>query len=207
MCSQGESQYSSVSGNLVVFLVAEYGLSRASHQYDNKTPAIRWNIASCPFTLALLATLTLSRRSRNKMDDGSQFDPRQFVGKHKLSLPCPSLCISLPVVKRNAAQLHKNVNKAGVTLRAHLKTNKVRSWISYLPQLTKFQTTEVTRIMLGNSLSKVAISTLREADGIEPLIAEGTVRDVHSHHPSTNRANSESRFCGLFQLVHQSCLD
>ncbi|KAK4497620.1 hypothetical protein PRZ48_010273 [Zasmidium cellare] len=90
-------------------------------------------------------------------------DPRQFIGKHKLSLPSPSLCISLPIVKNNAAQLHDNISKAGVTMRAHLKTNK---------------TTEVTRIMLGNVSKKVAISTLPEAQGLKSLIADGTVNDV-----------------------------
>lgn len=141
------------------------------------------------------------------MEEKFRYDPRQFVGRHKLSLPSPSLCISLPVVKRNAAKLHEDVNKAGVMLRAHLKTNKVRSWIRHLTQLMTVQTIEVTRIMLSNTSNKVAISTLREADGIEPLIADGTIRDVCSQQPSTNRAYHQYRSSGPFQSVHQCYLD
>ena len=49
----------------------------------------------------------------------------QHIGKHKLQLPSPSLCISLPVVEKNVRKLHENVAAAGVNFRAHVKTNKV----------------------------------------------------------------------------------
>jgi hypothetical protein len=49
-----------------------------------------------------------------------------YIGKHKSSLPSPSLCLSLPVIKANARIFHENIEKCGIDYRAHVKTNKVR---------------------------------------------------------------------------------
>ncbi|EXJ81571.1 hypothetical protein A1O1_07635 [Capronia coronata CBS 617.96] len=88
---------------------------------------------------------------------------QQFIGKHKSELPSPSLCLSLPVMKRNARSFHEKVKKSGVDFRAHVKTNKTEA---------------VSRILLGDVTSKVIISTLREARGLDSLITEGVVKDL-----------------------------
>lgn len=52
-------------------------------------------------------------------------DLQQYLGKHKSALPSPSLCLSLPVIERNAQSFHEKVKAAGVDFRAHVKSNKV----------------------------------------------------------------------------------
>ncbi|KAK4942331.1 hypothetical protein LTR10_017938 [Elasticomyces elasticus] len=66
-------------------------------------------------------------------------------------------------MKRNAQTFHEKVKKSGVDFRVHVKTNK---------------TSTVSRMLLGNVTSKVIVSTLREARGLDSLIEEGVVKDL-----------------------------
>ncbi|GKT56672.1 alanine racemase [Colletotrichum tofieldiae] len=93
--------------------------------------------------------------------DYSLQNHRSFIGSKALDLPSPSLVLSLPVIKKNIERLHQDVEKAGVTLRPHVKTLK---------------SLEVTRLMLGNGkFKKTVASTLSEIRGLLPLAEEGAV--------------------------------
>ncbi|KAF4124655.1 D-serine ammonia-lyase [Geosmithia morbida] len=82
-----------------------------------------------------------------------------YVGKPVSQLPTPSFIISLPIVKRNIARLHCDVEKLGIGFRPHVKTLK---------------TIEVTRMMLANGRYRSAVaSTLAEIRGLLPLVQEG----------------------------------
>ncbi|KAK2033586.1 alanine racemase domain-containing protein [Colletotrichum zoysiae] len=97
------------------------------------------------------------------MDYSSQ-NHRSLVGSKASDLPSPSLVLSLPVIKKNIEKLHQDVEKAGVTLRPHVKTLK---------------SLEVTRLMLGNGkFKKTVASTLSEIRGLLPLAEEGNLDEV-----------------------------
>lgn len=67
--------------------------------------------------------------------DHSAEHHRSYVGKPVSALPTPSFIVSLPIVKKNIARLHQDVDKLGIGFRPHVKTLKV----SISPQpLTKF---------------------------------------------------------------------
>jgi hypothetical protein len=57
---------------------------------------------------------------------------QSYVGKHKSELPSPSLCLSLPIVQENARVFHENVEKSGLEFRAHVKSNKVSTYLVFL---------------------------------------------------------------------------
>ncbi|KAJ0305938.1 hypothetical protein COL5a_002741 [Colletotrichum fioriniae] len=89
---------------------------------------------------------------------------RSFIGSKVTDLPTPSFVLSLPTIKKNIERLHQDVEKAGVTLRPHVKTLK---------------SLEVTRLMLGNGKYKrVVASTLSEIRGLLPLAEEGILKEV-----------------------------
>lgn len=50
---------------------------------------------------------------------------KSFIGLPVSSLPTPSLVISKPVIERNIAQLHQDVEATGLAFRPHVKTLKV----------------------------------------------------------------------------------
>ncbi|KAH7137490.1 putative serine dehydratase domain-containing protein [Dactylonectria estremocensis] len=82
-----------------------------------------------------------------------------FIGKPISELPTPSFVISLPVLKQNIANLHRDVEKLGISFRPHVKTLK---------------TIEVTRLMLaGGKYRSIVASTLPEIRGVLPLVKEG----------------------------------
>ncbi|CCF47817.1 hypothetical protein CH063_16049, partial [Colletotrichum higginsianum] len=56
--------------------------------------------------------------------DYSLQNHRSFIGSKASDLPSPALILSLPVIKKNIERLHQDVEKAGVTLRPHVKTLK-----------------------------------------------------------------------------------
>ncbi|KAK2052672.1 alanine racemase domain-containing protein [Colletotrichum caudatum] len=96
--------------------------------------------------------------------DYSLQNHRSLVGSKASDLPSPSLVLSLPVIKKNIEKLHRDVEKAGVTLRPHVKTLK---------------SLEVSRLMLGNGKFKKAVaSTLSEIRGLLPLAEEGNLDEV-----------------------------
>ncbi|KDN64306.1 putative alanine racemase domain-containing protein [Colletotrichum sublineola] len=96
--------------------------------------------------------------------DYSLQNHRSLIGSKASDLPTPSLVLSLPVIKKNIEKLHEDVEKAGVTLRPHVKTLK---------------SLEVTRLMLGNGkFKKTVASTLSEIRGLLPLAEEGILDEV-----------------------------
>ncbi|EXF79262.1 alanine racemase domain-containing protein [Colletotrichum fioriniae PJ7] len=96
--------------------------------------------------------------------DYSLQNHRSFIGSKVTDLPTPSFVLSLPTIKRNIERLYQDVEKAGVTLRPHVKTLK---------------SLEVTRLMLGNGKYKrVVASTLSEIRGLLPLAEEGILEEV-----------------------------
>ncbi|EPS40843.1 hypothetical protein H072_5282 [Dactylellina haptotyla CBS 200.50] len=86
-----------------------------------------------------------------------------YIGGPRSSLPTPSLCVSLPTIKRNCDIFHRSLEGLDISFRAHVKTHK---------------TAEVTRIELGPNHHSVITSTIREIRGLQPLIEEGVVTDV-----------------------------
>lgn len=50
---------------------------------------------------------------------------RDYIGRPIAELPTPSLIVSLPIVERNIAALHKDVETLGIDFRPHVKTLKV----------------------------------------------------------------------------------
>ncbi|KAK6541939.1 hypothetical protein TWF694_007712 [Orbilia ellipsospora] len=86
-----------------------------------------------------------------------------YIGGHRSSLPTPSLCVSLPTIKRNCDIFHKSLEGLDISFRAHVKTHK---------------TVEVTRIELGANHHAVITSTIREIRGLKPLVDEGVVTDI-----------------------------
>ncbi|KAK6344345.1 hypothetical protein TWF696_007984 [Orbilia brochopaga] len=86
-----------------------------------------------------------------------------YIGNHRTSLPTPSLCLSLPTIKRNCDIFLKSLHGLDIGFRAHVKTHK---------------TIEVTRMELGSDYHAVVTSTIREIRGLKPLIDDGTVTDV-----------------------------
>ncbi|KAM0815784.1 putative Serine dehydratase domain-containing protein [Seiridium cardinale] len=84
---------------------------------------------------------------------------KSYIGKPISLLPTPSLIVSLPIIKKNIAALHKDVEDLGIGFRPHVKTLK---------------TTEITRLMIGEGKYKSAIaSTLAEIRGLLPLCLYG----------------------------------
>ncbi|KAF6817832.1 alanine racemase [Colletotrichum sojae] len=97
------------------------------------------------------------------MDYGLQ-NHRSFIGTKASDLPSPALILSLPAIKKNVETLHRDVEKAGVSFRPHVKTLK---------------STEVTRMMLGNGKHrKTVASTLSEIRGLLPLAKEGILDEI-----------------------------
>ncbi|GJD04259.1 alanine racemase [Colletotrichum higginsianum] len=96
--------------------------------------------------------------------DYSLQNHRSFIGSKASDLPSPALILSLPVIKKNIERLHQDVEKAGVTLRPHVKTLK---------------SLEVTRLMLGDGkFKKTVASTLSEIRGLLPLAKEGILDEA-----------------------------
>jgi D-serine deaminase-like pyridoxal phosphate-dependent protein len=50
---------------------------------------------------------------------------KSFIGKPASELPTPAFVISLPVLKQNIDNLHRDVEKLGIRFRPHVKTLKV----------------------------------------------------------------------------------
>lgn len=50
-----------------------------------------------------------------------------WIGTKVVDLPTPSLVVSKPVVERNIAKLHEDVEAAGVGFRPHVKTLKANN--------------------------------------------------------------------------------
>ncbi|PGH21483.1 hypothetical protein AJ80_03151 [Polytolypa hystricis UAMH7299] len=83
---------------------------------------------------------------------------RSYIGKPALDLPTPSLVISRSTLERNIKKLHDDVENLGLMFRPHVKTLK---------------SAEVTRMMLaGGRYRKAIASTLREIEGLVPLVKE-----------------------------------
>lgn len=51
---------------------------------------------------------------------------RSYIGRPISELPTPSLVVSLPVLEKNIASLHKDVEELGIGFRPHVKTLKVK---------------------------------------------------------------------------------
>lgn len=86
----------------------------------------------------------------------------RFRGAHLASLPTPSAVLDRSVVARNCTRLAAAL--AGVRLRPHTKTHK---------------TLEVTRLQLaGLGHGDVIVSTVREAEALEPLVHAGVVSGI-----------------------------
>ena len=49
-----------------------------------------------------------------------------YIGSHRSSLPTPSLCFSLPTIKRNCDIFQSSLEGLNILFRAHVKTHKVR---------------------------------------------------------------------------------
>lgn len=90
-------------------------------------------------------------------------NPEEFIGKRRQDLPTPSIIIDKKKVTKNSLRMQEQVAELGISLRHHVKTHK---------------STEATRIVLGKNCHNVIVSTLAEARGLAPLIADGTVRDI-----------------------------
>jgi D-serine ammonia-lyase len=58
------------------------------------------------------------------MDHGLQHR-KEFEGQDASTLPCPSVVLSLPIIKKNIAEVHRDVEAAGIGFRPHVKTLKV----------------------------------------------------------------------------------
>ncbi|KAJ3042924.1 hypothetical protein HDV00_006231 [Rhizophlyctis rosea] len=86
-----------------------------------------------------------------------------YIGKHRSTLPTPSVCVSLPTIQRNCDIFLKSLEGTNFDFRAHVKTHK---------------TPEVTKLMLGGRYRSVITSTVREIRGLRPLIDDGAVTDV-----------------------------
>lgn len=86
----------------------------------------------------------------------------RFRGARLASLPTPSAVLDRSVVARNCTRLAAAL--AGVRLRPHTKTHK---------------TLEVTRLQLaGLGHGDVIVSTVREAEALEPLVHAGVVSGI-----------------------------
>ncbi|KAK7420424.1 hypothetical protein QQZ08_010411 [Neonectria magnoliae] len=82
-----------------------------------------------------------------------------YIGEPTTELPTPSFVVNLPVLKQNIENLHRDVEKLGISFRPHVKTLK---------------TLEVTRLMLGEGKYRgIVASTLAEIRGVLPLAKEG----------------------------------
>ncbi|KAF3023090.1 hypothetical protein E8E14_013279 [Neopestalotiopsis sp. 37M] len=91
---------------------------------------------------------------------------KDYIGRPIAELPTPSLIVSLPIVERNIAALHKDVETLGIDFRPHVKTLK---------------TLEITRMMLGNGKYRsVVASTLAEIRGLLPLVKEGQLDELEA---------------------------
>ncbi|KAL2753480.1 hypothetical protein ACRALDRAFT_2126225 [Sodiomyces alcalophilus JCM 7366] len=87
-----------------------------------------------------------------------------FIGSSVSDLPTPALVISRPVVERNIAQLHEDVDAMGIAFRPHVKTLK---------------SVEVTRMMLGGGKHrKIVGSTVADIEGLLPLVQEGILDEA-----------------------------
>ncbi|CAZ85988.1 unnamed protein product [Tuber melanosporum] len=89
----------------------------------------------------------------------------EYIGQKIHMLPTPSAVISRPVLEKNCSRVLQAVDALSVGFRPHVKTHK---------------TVEVSRLQLGREArgGKVVISTVREAEGLGPLIMEGVVKDI-----------------------------
>jgi D-serine deaminase-like pyridoxal phosphate-dependent protein len=51
---------------------------------------------------------------------------KKYLNRPATDLPTPALIISRPVLERNVARLHSDVEKLGIAFRPHVKTLKAR---------------------------------------------------------------------------------
>ncbi|PWW78182.1 hypothetical protein C7212DRAFT_281106 [Tuber magnatum] len=89
----------------------------------------------------------------------------EYIGQKIHKLPTPSAVISRPVLEKNCSRVLQAVDALSVGFRPHVKTHK---------------TVEISRLQLGQKArgGKVVVSTVREAEGLSPLIVEGVVKDI-----------------------------
>jgi D-serine deaminase-like pyridoxal phosphate-dependent protein len=95
----------------------------------------------------------------------SRDDLHHYLNLPLSSLPTPSAILHLPTVTRNCARLVSTTQSTlGIRFRPHTKTHK---------------TLELTRLQLsGLDHGDVIVSTVREAEALEPLVREGVVTGI-----------------------------
>jgi hypothetical protein len=104
----------------------------------------------------------------------------RFVGKTLNEVPMPSVVLDLAKLEVNCERMLEATGRLGLLWRAHIKSHKVNPSIhtrSHPRQarLTTAQTTELTRLQVGDTLTtpvSLIVSTIIEAENIVPLLKE-----------------------------------
>ncbi|KAA8910600.1 putative serine dehydratase domain-containing protein [Sphaerosporella brunnea] len=113
-----------------------------------------------------------ARKNKTRQDMSSSLcfpsptreDLAHFVGLPLGALPTPCAIVQESTVRRNCRRLVEVARDLGVGFRPHVKTHK---------------TTEITRLQLEGLQSRnVIVSTVREAEALEPLVREGVVAGI-----------------------------
>ncbi|KAK6063667.1 alanine racemase [Seiridium cupressi] len=88
---------------------------------------------------------------------------KSYIGKPISSLPTPSLIVSLPIIKKNIAALHKDVEALGIGFRPHVKTLKCLYGLpvcpSYLPELARLRSSVRIILMIDSEQQIDALET------------------------------------------------
>ncbi|KAI5807809.1 putative serine dehydratase domain-containing protein [Pyronema omphalodes] len=108
-------------------------------------------------------------------------DVSHYIGLPISSLPAPACILDLPTLRRNCRRLRHLSASLGVQFRPHTKTHKTLS---------------LTRLQLeGLGHGNVIVSTVAEAEALEPLVEEGAVTGILYGFPLPPSAR-----CRLLQL-------
>lgn len=107
-------------------------------------------------------------------DFSGHSDKQAILSKYKgtpiSDLPTPCFVINRKQFEENSKKMLENSSKyLNCSFRCHVKTHK---------------TTEGVRLQLHGKTDKVVISTMAEVKGLEPLIEEGLINDIHYSLPT-----------------------
>lgn len=130
MCPQKHLSESEIwnLGNLLSFdLVVFLGWQVASSQHNNTGHIQKRETLNSVVSCTVFETDTESLR---EIMDHSLEHHRSYIGRPISALPTPSLVVSLPVLEKNIAALHKDVEELGIGFRPHVKTLKVTKFYS-----------------------------------------------------------------------------
>ncbi|KAK4097939.1 hypothetical protein N658DRAFT_488830 [Parathielavia hyrcaniae] len=102
----------------------------------------------------------------------------RFVGKTLNEVPTPSVVLDLAKLQVNCQRMLEATQRLGLLWRPHIKTHKASPPSTprpHVPPLTPYQTTELARLQVGDTLTtpvSLIVSTIAEAENILPLLKE-----------------------------------